>query len=258
MSPDGRPSHLSTLNKVCANEWSKITDNIKQCIIGSSPVETRQRQWRHVNITGSSQSLPLLHHDKDTVSVSSTITGPERKTSDGPMLRRSLSANAERSHRLHPPSNGAIGAMMDVLTPFQALAGIKRELPAYWISFAYVYNPKLQQLNMTLRQTGVLPNTVNPASKLIMVVSCYDRKNSSKRKMKKVTLRESKTDMSFRSNKLNFYVSNKADVRDYCARFRIYSSTLLQKKKLADWEMTLSDCSFSGEKSHLTKVEFIK
>ena len=256
--PDGSERgamHLSVLNRICSSEWSRVASNIKQCITGPSSTSIDSKSSRSPN--GSLSSLQFMSVDRNRTVSFNPVTA--HKSMDEFGLKRSLSENAKTLNRLRSASksSGNLGsAMLDVLTPFQALIGIKRETPAYWISSAYVYNPMFQQIDLTIRQTGVLPNTINPRAKLILVITCCNETKSANKIVKKVVLRRSGKDTAFRSSKTNFYVSNRTDVREYSLKFQIYSHSLLRKKRIAEWEMPLTDCSLSDIKSYLTKVEF--
>ena len=140
---------------------------------------------------------------------------------------------------------------LQILTPFQATEGLRREAPAYWINSEYFYDPKTQTISLTVRQTGVLPE--ESKSKLTMDITF---KSGAKKQMKRVVLKQSNKDSSFKASTVKFRVTNELQIRDATAKYEIYSHSFLRKQKVSSWQTSLSDCGISGLRANYQKVEF--
>lgn len=132
--------------------------------------------------------------------------------------------------------NGEISK--EILTPFEAVAGMKLEAPSYWISCSYAYRAKTKTVDFTIRQTGVLPDL--DVSKLTLEITIPVGK--SKKLKKDVVLRRSSTDTSFKSSHVSFSDIKEKHAKVLQARFRIFGSNWLPKRKVSEWQMPLNDC----------------
>ena len=165
-----------------------------------------------------------------------------------------------RQSRRQAKSAGMVGDLNgevsdEILTPFEALAGLKRESPAYWISCSYAHHSKSKTVDMVIRQTGVLPNlqSTNSFSKLSLEMTITYGK--SRKQKKEVVLKRSCEDTSFKSSHVSFTGINEKDAKQLQVRFRIVGSRWLSKKNMSEWQMQLTDCH-EKSKTQWQRVSF--
>lgn len=231
-STSGVSLHLGTLQQICLFEKRKETYSINDCVIAA-----KLGQMALDNISNDGPELSPLNKNRteDTSDISVSRYTSTRTKKD----------QADREYEDN--NNGP-----QILTPFQAVKDFKREAPAYWINCAYVYDPKTQTINMTVRQTGVLPEM---KSKLTMNITV--KSGASKKQVKQVVLKRSDKDNSFKSSSVQFRVNNELNIRESFAKFEIFSHSFLSKKKVAVWQFSLEDCSNTETRARFEKVKFI-
>lgn len=128
----------------------------------------------------------------------------------------------------------------EVLEPFQLLTSFKREPPSYWLGCVFRFVPGTEKLEITLRQTGVLPGMLSKYrfSKLSTCLSLPDASS------KTIVLVKSKSDLSFRPHVLYFGVKNKQAVREKGLVVRLYHHTkVFLKTCIAEWRIPLDRCT---------------
>lgn len=189
------------------------------------------------NISRQPSKSPAVYMQRCSSSV--VVTDSYRNGND---VREKL-----RKSRLHAKSVDIVGKFKEepseeILTPFEAVRGLKRDAPAYWISSSYAYHSKTKTMDLTVRQTGVLPDQCggDDISKLTLELTLLFA-NSRKQK-KDVVLKRSLKDNSFRSSHVSFSNIAEKDSKIVQVRFRIFNCRWLSKRKVAEWTMPLNDC----------------
>lgn len=126
------------------------------------------------------------------------------------------------------------------LEPFQVVSGFIREPPSYWLGCLYRFRPGSSKLEITLRQTGVLPDIISRyrLSKLSTSVHVPGANSQS------VVMVKSKSDNSFRPQFMVFDVKDKACVLENGLTIRLYlHMKLVWRKRIAEWSIPLNRCT---------------
>lgn len=139
-----------------------------------------------------------------------------------------------------------------ILTPFDALAGFSRGAPSYWISSSFAYDTSAQQVDMTIRQTGVLPSYIN---RLTLRVSFVHKSRTQDRQ---VVLRQSMSDTSFKSSTISFSVHGEEGISEASVVFKIYDKKRIFKRKAAEWKASLNTYSSYKTNILLQRISFEK
>ena len=150
------------------------------------------------------------------------------------------------SHTISTPKDTNISSRhrcssdSEVLEPFQVVSEFKRKPPSYWLGCLYRFVPGTNKLEITLRQTGVLPDILakNKFSKLSVCVQLPDTNSQH------FVLVKSKSDVSFRPHLMFFNVKDKESVQQQELVVRLYHHTkLFLKKCIAEWKISLERCT---------------
>lgn len=135
----------------------------------------------------------------------------------------------------------------EVLEPFQVLSTFKRKPPSYWVGCLFRFVPGQSKLEITLRQTGVLPDILTKCkfSKLSVCVQLPDVSS------RNFVLVKSRKDVSFRSHLMFFDAKDKDAVRQKALELKLYHhSKVFLKKCIAEWKIPLDRCT------EVTKTEW--
>jgi len=116
----------------------------------------------------------------------------------------------------------------------------KVEPPSYWVGCIYRFVPGTSRIELTVQQTGVLPERIfrYRYSKLTASVALIGRRS------KTVTLVHSREDRSFRSHQVHLTAKDKQSVRETGMRVRLYHHTkLFVKTRIVEWHIDLALCN---------------
>lgn len=228
--------HFGVLQQVCSLEQRNQFYNIDACVAASRKA---QRTLRHTKSSdfGRKQTV-IVNQRRNTIADLYTI----KEVLDKVDLSKKIEIK-------HDENNNT----SEILTPFQAVAGLKRSAPAYWVNMSYIYHPMSRSINVTIRQTGVLPDAI---SRLSMEIKLSFGK--SRNQTKTVVLKTSTKDNSFKSSKVSFKVDNELDIRNAVADIGLCTNKMFSKQKISEWQLSLADCSHIMPKLQFQKVDFSK
>ena len=136
----------------------------------------------------------------------------------------------------------------EILTPFQATRGIVIEPPSYWFGCSYIHRPKEQSLNLTIRQTGVLPDF--KYSKITLDIHLRTKKS----KTQKVTLLKSQKDKSFRSSTVSFKEISFHQIQGASLVLDVIAHRFFSRKKVAQLKIPLNNCNAFTEKTEWSRI----
>ena len=139
----------------------------------------------------------------------------------------------------------------ELLTPFEALSKVPKtsKKPAYWISSTYCYNQETNEIELTIRQTGVIPNHLQ---NLTLTVTLSHK---SRKQIRHVILKSSAFDNSFKSSAIGFPVNG--DVGAIHTGFKVHTKTRFFRRKVASWKSNTVNVSDSPN-TQMHRVPFKK
>jgi hypothetical protein len=137
----------------------------------------------------------------------------------------------------------------EILTPFEATRNIKIQPPSYWFGCSYIQRSNEQSLDITIRQTGILP-----AIKYSRVtLNVYLRTNKTVKQT--VTLLKSSKDKSFRSSSITFNNITDYQIKTAHLTLRVIAHKFFSKRQVAEMVIDLSNCSSVTEKSEWSRIQ---
>lgn len=143
----------------------------------------------------------------------------------------------------------------EILTPFQAVQGIRIEAPSYWLGCCYTYERDTNNIYVTIRQTGVLPDVATLQNFQRLDVNIY-LVSLRKKRRHTVTLIKSRKDKSFRSRILSFKHVSIAELS--CSRLvvQVVLHKRFSKVPVDVMNFSLSSCHSGLTKTELKRVNF--
>lgn len=218
------PSLLDTQGEIGhqknTNQQPKIGSYTHDAVFGNG----RLSLHKHAQLEGMRLSMP-------ETSILTRIGSSRRVSPIGDRLENGAELLKSHQRSCSEP---------EPLEPFQAVSGFIREPPSYWLGCLYRFRPGSNKLEITLRQTGVLPDIISRyrLSKLSTSVHVPGANSQS------VVMVKSKSDNSFRPQFMVFDVKDRACVLENGLTIKLYlHMKLVWRKRIAEWSIPLNRCT---------------